>query len=77
MVKIRIEGTPEECQQATPELAQLFDVVSISDPLPQPGPEPPGPRLRRAPPRRAAPGRPGRRYDAGTIRRAGPELPPP
>jgi hypothetical protein len=34
MVKIRIEGTPEECQQATPKLAQLFDVVSISDPYP-------------------------------------------
>jgi hypothetical protein len=36
-VKIRIEGTPEECQQATPQLAELFDVVSVSDPYPNRG----------------------------------------
>ena len=32
MVKIRMEGTPQECQHATPLLAELFEVVSISDP---------------------------------------------
>jgi single-stranded DNA-binding protein len=32
MVKIRLEGTAEECQQATVRLAEVFDVVSISDP---------------------------------------------
>jgi hypothetical protein len=37
MVKIRIEGTPEECQQATPQLAEVFDVVSISNPYPNQG----------------------------------------
>jgi hypothetical protein len=37
MVKIRIEGTREECQQATPKLAEVFDVVSISDPYPDRG----------------------------------------
>jgi hypothetical protein len=36
-VKIRIEGTPKECQQATPQLAELFEVVSISDPYPNRG----------------------------------------
>jgi hypothetical protein len=37
MVKIRIEGTLQECQQATPQLAQVFDVVSISDAYPNRG----------------------------------------
>jgi hypothetical protein len=37
MVKIRLEGTQEECQQATPRLAELFEVVSISDPYPNRG----------------------------------------
>jgi hypothetical protein len=37
MVKIRLEGTPQECQQATPQLAEVFDVVSISDPYPNRG----------------------------------------
>jgi len=32
-----MEGTAEECQQATPRLAELFDVVSISDPYPNRG----------------------------------------
>ncbi len=37
MVKIRLEGTPEECQQAAPRLAEVFEVVSISDPYPNRG----------------------------------------
>jgi hypothetical protein len=37
MVKIRLEGTREECQQATPRLAELFEVVSISQPYPNRG----------------------------------------
>jgi hypothetical protein len=37
MVKIRIEGTPEECQQAAPRLAEVFEVVSVSDPYPNRG----------------------------------------
>jgi hypothetical protein len=32
MVKIRLEGTLRECQQAAPGLAELFDVVSVRDP---------------------------------------------
>jgi hypothetical protein len=36
-VKIRIEGTPEEWQQATSQLAEVFDIVSISDPYPNRG----------------------------------------
>jgi hypothetical protein len=36
MVKIRIEGT-QECQQARPQLAELFDVVSVSDLYPNRG----------------------------------------
>jgi hypothetical protein len=36
MVKIRLEGTPQECQQA-PRLAELFEVVSVSDPYPNRG----------------------------------------
>jgi hypothetical protein len=37
MVMIRIEGTLRECQQATTRLAEVFDVVSISDPYPNRG----------------------------------------
>ncbi len=37
MVKLRLEGTEQECQQATPQLAEVFDVVSISDPYPNRG----------------------------------------
>jgi hypothetical protein len=36
-VKIRLEGTPKECEQAAPQLAQVFDVVSVSDPYPNRG----------------------------------------
>jgi hypothetical protein len=36
-VKIRLEGTPKECEQAAPRLAEVFDVVSISDPYPNRG----------------------------------------
>jgi len=37
MVKIRLEGTAEECQQAVPLLAELFEVVSVSNPYPNRG----------------------------------------
>ncbi len=37
MVKIRMEGTAEECQQAAPRLAEVFEVVSVSDPYPNRG----------------------------------------
>jgi hypothetical protein len=36
-VKIRLEGTRQECEQAAPRLAELFDVVSVSDPYPNRG----------------------------------------
>jgi hypothetical protein len=36
-VKIRLEGTPTECDQAAPRLAEVFDVVSVSDPYPNRG----------------------------------------
>jgi hypothetical protein len=36
-VKIRLEGTPKECEQAAPRLAEVFDVVSVSDPYPNRG----------------------------------------
>jgi hypothetical protein len=36
-VKIRLEGTPTECEQAAPRLAEVFDVVSVSDPYPNRG----------------------------------------
>jgi hypothetical protein len=36
-VKIRLEGTPTECEQAASRLAEVFDVVSISDPYPNRG----------------------------------------
>jgi hypothetical protein len=34
MVKLRLEGTREECAEAAPRLAKVFDVVSVSDPYP-------------------------------------------
>jgi Protein of unknown function (DUF3970) len=37
MVKIRLEGTQEECEQAAPRLAELFEVVSISQAYPNRG----------------------------------------
>jgi hypothetical protein len=37
MVKIRLEGTRQECQQAAARLAELFEVVSVSDPYPNRG----------------------------------------
>ncbi len=36
-MKIRMEGTAEECQQAAPRLAELFDVVSVSGAYPNRG----------------------------------------
>jgi hypothetical protein len=36
-VKIRLEGTPKECAQAAPRLAEVFEVVSVSDPYPNRG----------------------------------------
>ncbi len=36
-MKIRLEGTPTECEQAAPRLAEVFDVVSVSDPYPNRG----------------------------------------
>lgn len=35
--KIRLEGTRQECEQAAPRLAEVFDVVSVSDPYPNRG----------------------------------------
>ena len=36
-MKIRLEGTRQECEQAAPRLAEVFDVVSVSDPYPNRG----------------------------------------
>ena len=36
-MKIRLEGTPQECEQAAPRLAEVFDVASVSDPYPNRG----------------------------------------
>ncbi len=79
MVKIRLEGTPQECQQATPRLAEVFDVVSISHPYPNRGAS----RLvrvyvevRLGDQRDVDHGVAARRPQA-TIRRAGGELPAP
>ena len=49
VMKLRLEGTPAECEQAARQLAEVLDVVAVSDPFP-PGPQPAGPRLRRGPP---------------------------
>jgi hypothetical protein len=37
MVKIRLEGTREECVQVALRLAEVFDVVSVSEPYPNRG----------------------------------------
>jgi hypothetical protein len=37
-VKLRLEEAPEECQQAVPRLAEVFNVVSASDLYPNRGP---------------------------------------
>jgi hypothetical protein len=78
MVKIRLEGTEQECQQAAPRLAEVFEVVSISDPYPNRGQS----RLVRVyleirldTQRHADDGAATRAR--GTIRRASRELPPP
>ncbi len=36
-MKVRLEGTLQECQQAAPRLPELFEVVSVSDPYPNRG----------------------------------------
>jgi hypothetical protein len=36
-MKIRLEGAPKECEQAAPRLAEVFDVISVSDPYPNRG----------------------------------------
>jgi hypothetical protein len=33
-MKIRLEGTPTECEQAAALLGHVLDVVSVSDPYP-------------------------------------------
>ena len=80
MVKIRLEGTPEECQQAAPRLAEVFEVVSISDPYPNRGHS----RLvrvyleiRLADQRQVDHDGTTTRRPRATIQRAGRELPPP
>jgi hypothetical protein len=37
-VKLRLHGTPAECDQAAHRLAEVFDVVSVSGPYPDRGP---------------------------------------
>jgi hypothetical protein len=80
MVKIRLEGTLQECQQAAPGLAELFDVVSVSDPYANRGRS----RLvrvyveiRLGEQRQADPDGATERRPRATIRRAERELPPP
>jgi hypothetical protein len=36
-VKLRLEGTPQECEQAAPRLAEVFEVVSVSGLYPNRG----------------------------------------
>ena len=36
-MKLRLEGTPAECEQAAALLGQTFTVVSVSDPYPNRG----------------------------------------
>jgi hypothetical protein len=36
-MKLRLEGTPAECEQAAALLGQAFTVVSVSDPYPNRG----------------------------------------
>jgi hypothetical protein len=80
VVKIRLEGTQEECEQAAPRLAELFDVVSVSDPYPNRG------RtllvrvyveIRLTDHRRLDQDQAADRRPRATIHRAGRELPPP
>jgi len=77
-VRIRLEGTREECQQAAPLLAHVVNVVSVSQPYPNRGQG----RLVRVylevrldPECAAAPPAPER--PRATIRRGGRELPAP
>jgi len=37
-VKLRLHGTPAECDQATRRLAEAFNVVAVSGPYPDRGP---------------------------------------
>lgn len=37
MVKLRLEGTPQECARAALRLAEVFDVFSVSEPYPNRG----------------------------------------
>jgi hypothetical protein len=37
-MKLRLHGTPEECEEAAHRLARLFHVVSVSPPYPDRGP---------------------------------------
>jgi hypothetical protein len=37
-MKLRLHGTPAECQAATRRLIEVFDVVSVSPPYPDCGP---------------------------------------
>jgi hypothetical protein len=36
-VKLRLHGTPAECEAATRRLAEVFDAVSVSPPYPDRG----------------------------------------
>jgi hypothetical protein len=80
MVKIRLEGTLEECQQVAPRLAEVFEVVSVSDPYPNRGRS----RvvrvyveIRLTPERAVDQGLAADRHPRATIHRAGQVLPPP
>jgi hypothetical protein len=37
-VRLRLHGTPAECDHAARRLAEVFDVVSVSGPYPDRGP---------------------------------------
>jgi hypothetical protein len=37
-VRLRLHGTPAECDQAARRLAEVFDVVAVSGPYPDRGP---------------------------------------
>jgi hypothetical protein len=37
-MKLRLHGTPAECDQAACRLAEVFDVASVSGPYPDRGP---------------------------------------
>jgi hypothetical protein len=37
-VRLRLHGTPAECDQAARRLAEVFDVVAVSPPYPDRGP---------------------------------------